>query len=180
MDIEVWCQKVINDLAEKLVVWREGNELSKRRFANLSTLAESTIRNIEKGAPNLDLSSLVKIRLAYNISLIRLFNEDKIIPKPINLPITIEKFEKSLEVEKNNIGKRIKALQDYRGLSPDELSLLAHNSDYSDTLKYQRGEKNIELRTIIKYADGLEVEIIDIFDYKGAFPSNKFIGKIKK
>jgi len=47
-------------------------------------------------------------------------------------------------------------------ITPEELSIMAFNTDYSDTLKYLKGEITLTLLTILKFAAALDVEIWEL------------------
>lgn len=72
------------------------------------------------------------------------------------------------------------ALQDFRNINAQTHSLLSFDIDYSDTIKYMKGEKNITLLTLLKYSRGLEVELLTLLDDSSPLPTNKFQGKIKE
>ncbi|HUZ58960.1 MAG TPA: helix-turn-helix transcriptional regulator [Hanamia sp.] len=57
-----------------------------------------------------------------------------------------------------NISKIMKE----KKITPEELSIMAFNTDYSDTLKYLKGEITLTLLTILKFAAALDVEIWEL------------------
>lgn len=171
---------IIKILATNINIWRTQNQLSKRKQGDICLLSESTIRNIEQGTKNTELKTLVRLRIGFNVLLSTLFEINSVVPKIRTTPIKAEYIEKLFSEDKSNIGKRLLALHEFRGLDKETLSILSYNIDYSDTLKYLRGEENIELFTLLKYADGLEVDLNDILNYGGEFPGTKFYGKIKE
>jgi transcriptional regulator with XRE-family HTH domain len=170
--------QVAENVSVKLKSWREGNKLSIRKLAKICRLGESTIRHIEKGNSNMELSTLVKLRMAYNVKLIKIFDNSEDIPKIRITPIDLKEYDRLFAEEKINIGQRLEALRVHRKLDVQTFSILANNADYSDTHKYLDGAKNMELFTLLKYGKALEVDITVILDYNGALPSNEFIGKI--
>jgi transcriptional regulator with XRE-family HTH domain len=62
-------------------------------------------------------------------------------------------------------GQRIKELRNNRELSLRQLATRC-NIDYSDISKIEKGNRNIQLSTVLELAKGLEIEPKELFDFK--------------
>jgi ribosome-binding protein aMBF1 (putative translation factor) len=67
-----------------------------------------------------------------------------------------------------NFGKQLSALRKKKNLSFRELSNRC-DVDYSDIKKYEKGEKNLTLVTIVDIAHGLGVKPKELLDYNFDF-----------
>lgn len=61
-------------------------------------------------------------------------------------------------------GERIKQFRKLKKLSLRQLSQRC-NLDYSDIAKYEKGEVNIQLSTVLELAKGLEIHPKELFDF---------------
>lgn len=164
MDIYQECEFLIKILATNIEEWIKINEISIRRLAHISTLADGTIRSIIKGSKNIELATLVKLKLSFSVELIELLTRSSIVPKIQVSPVSESVFKKVLISDQKKIGARIVYFQKEQELDPETLGILAFNIDYSDTLKYQRGELNLTLITILKFAHGLKIANLDLLN----------------
>lgn len=180
MKVDAECQEIIKRVGTKIKLTLKEEQMSNRMFAKLATIGESTLRTVVRGSANIELSTLVKLSLALNIALYDLFNSSTSKNTIIKTPLTASKFEKTFKFEKQKIGLRISDLLNFRKLKAETLSLISFEIDYSDTIKYLKGEKNITLLTLLKYAKGLEVELLTILDDTAPLPTNEFKGKMKE
>jgi DNA-binding Xre family transcriptional regulator len=88
-------------------------------------------------------------------------------------------FITRLSKEKENLGNRISQLCKHRKIDQEELGILSKIAS-SDISLYINGEENLVLLTLLKIAIGLEVEIVDLFNYDGEMPDNNtFKGKLQ-
>jgi transcriptional regulator with XRE-family HTH domain len=62
------------------------------------------------------------------------------------------------------VGERIRQLRKERGLSQEELGYKA-DLHYTHIGAIERGEKNCSLDTLVKVAEGLNVKIIELFNF---------------
>jgi len=180
MEVDSESRLAIEAISNKIKSCKVDMMLSNRKLGSHCLMTEATIRNILKGIPNIELSTLTKLRLAFGMSLKELLDEEVNFYRLKRLPITDTMYQTTFVSDKKKIGKRIGKLMKFRKLDPENLSILSDNVDYSKTLKYLKGMENITLITIMKYAHGLEVSFASILDFNGQMPINSFIGKIKK
>lgn len=73
------------------------------------------------------------------------------------------------EDELEMLGKRVRQLRKYRGLTQVELEVLS-GIDSGDISRIEHG-KNIALKSIFKLAGALNIETKILFDYKGELPN---------
>lgn len=158
MDFTAECESLLKILAENLTTWLQAHKLSNRAFAGISKLSESSIRSIKKGQKNIEIKSLVKLRLIFSIDIIDLFIKTKTVPKIISISIADSIIKKNVSSEQQRIGKAILNAMKEKNIKPEELSILTFNTDYSDTLKYLKGEINITLLTVLKFSASLKVD----------------------
>lgn len=179
MDATSECEFRIRFIAKKIEHVLQSTKISKRKFAKKSLLGEATIRSLLSEASNIELGTMTKLRLVFGITLSELI-DDKVGRAKLKIAeIDIDTFELNFLSDKIEIGKRISLIQKTRQIDTQHLSLLSYNLDYSDTIKYLKGEKNFTLLTIIKYSHGLEIPVRSIFDFKGPMPTNVFKGNMK-
>ena len=69
-----------------------------------------------------------------------------------------------MENVKRLIGDRIRQLRKEKGLSQENLGYKAE-LHYTHIGSIERGEKNWSINTLIKLAQGLNVEIVDLFNF---------------
>lgn len=62
-------------------------------------------------------------------------------------------------------GNQIKTLRKERGLSLRQLAQLC-DIDYSDISKIEKGQRNIQISTILELTRGLDIHPKDLFDFK--------------
>lgn len=153
---------------------------SNRRLAKISGLAESTIRKLQSPSSNPTLETLSRLALCFNIDIKDFFSS-----VPLNGAAKQEQILENEILENNssiqdNLAKRLRTLLDYRKIDPSTLSILAYEIDYSSTIKYIKVKENVELRTLLKIAEGLEVSIYILFDFDGSMPTNIFKGRMKE
>jgi transcriptional regulator with XRE-family HTH domain len=65
-------------------------------------------------------------------------------------------------------GNRLSEIRKKKGLSFRELAAQC-NVDYSDIAKYENGEKNLTILTILELASGLGIHPRELFDYEFDF-----------
>lgn len=180
MEIYEECKELIRIIAAKIESSLKHNKMSIRKFALLSTIAESTIRSILKESSNIELKTLIKLKLVFSTELYELLSKNskpyKIRKTPASRPI----FERSFLKSKKEIGSRLKKLCEFREINAETLSILSYNINYSDTLKYFKGEINATLLILLKYSHGLEVPLISVLNKNHELPTNKFKGKTKE
>lgn len=153
---------LIQNLTKNIQNWKKSNEISQRKIAVKSGVAESTLRAIMKKAQNIEIATLVKLKLAFSVEIPDLLKDNvknaRIIPNPLPL-ITVKKEIVRQQVK---IGKNIYSAMKRKNMSAEYLSIIAFNTDYSDTIKYLKGQVNLTLITILKFAYALEVEIWEL------------------
>lgn len=158
MDINKESAELIKILAMNLEKWINSNNISKRKLARLSNISESTVRSIINGSQNIELATLVKLKLSFNVDISFLFTVNEKIPTIITTPLSKKIIDKAISKQTNLIGFRIASLMRSQNIKPEDLSILAFNTDYSDTLKYMKGMINLTLITILKFSRALNVD----------------------
>ena len=91
----------------------------------------------------------------------------------------MEKIDSQKELGK--LGARIKQIRKHRKLTLLEFEMLSGIND-SDLSRYEQGKENFEFLTLVKIANALEVQLVDLINYEGHLPSNddyKGPGRIK-
>lgn len=63
-----------------------------------------------------------------------------------------------------HLGNRIKLLRKEKGLSLRQLAQLC-DIDYSDISKIEKGQRNIQVSTILELARGLDIHPKELFDF---------------
>lgn len=170
MDLNTEAQSLIRTLSVNLKKWKKSNDISQRKLALIVRVAESTIRSILNDSQNIEITTLVKLKLAFSTEINDLFLKAGQSKAILSEPLPISIIQKAVVSEQRKIGKRISSIMKERGIDPETLSIMASNTDYSDTIKYLKGEINITLFTILKFANALEVTAYDLFDYDGKMP----------
>ena len=173
MDINEESLFLIKELAINIEKWRKSNGVSQTKLGQTARVAESTIRSIKKGIPNIEIATLVKLKLAFSVRISDLLHEQDKIPIIITSPLSLITIRKAIANEQRRIGRNISKIMKEENITPEELSIMALNTDYSDTLKYLRGEINLTLITILKFAAALDVDVWKLLD------DNKEKGKQK-
>lgn len=164
-------------LAKKIKKLRKYNKLTQIEMGEKCGFSSQYISNIENGSPNFKIESFIKIASVFKLELANFFDLE--VARSFAFEYWKLPIQERFSIEKHALGKRIFQLSDHRGLDLLSLSVLA-KIDYSDLFKYMNGEENILLTTVFKLAKGLEVELIDLFDYTGPLPDNRiFVGKTK-
>lgn len=64
-----------------------------------------------------------------------------------------------------HLGNQIKKLRKERGLSLRQLAQLC-DMDYSDISKIEKGQRNIQISTVLELTRGLDIHPKDLFDFK--------------
>ncbi|WP_294243654.1 helix-turn-helix transcriptional regulator [uncultured Chryseobacterium sp.] len=64
-----------------------------------------------------------------------------------------------------HLGNQIKKLRKERGLSLRQLAQLC-DIDYSDISKIEKGQRNIQISTLLELTRGLDIHPKDLFDFK--------------
>lgn len=64
-----------------------------------------------------------------------------------------------------HLGNQIKKLRRERGLSLRQLAQLC-DIDYSDISKIEKGQRNIQISTLLELTRGLDIHPKDLFDFK--------------
>ena len=164
MDINENSLFLIKELAINLEKWKKSNGISQTKLGQIARVAESTIRSIIKGTQNIEIATLVKLKLAFSVEISNLFQIHDKIPMIITSPLSLITLRKVIANEQRRIGENISKIMKEKNITPEELSIMAFNTDYSDTLKYLKGEINLTLITILKFADALDVEIWKLLD----------------
>jgi predicted transcriptional regulator len=159
MDINENSILLIKGLAINLEKWKKSNNISQRKLARTARVAESTIRSIIHGTQNIEIATLVKLKLAFSVEIFYLLRKNNKTPIIIATPLSLLTIRKAISNEQSKIGENISKIMKEKNISPEELSIMAFNIDYSDTLKYLKGEINLTLLTILKFATALDVEI---------------------
>jgi transcriptional regulator with XRE-family HTH domain len=173
MDINEKSLFLIKDLAINLEKWKKSNGKSQTKLGQTARVAESTIRSIIKGTQNIEIATLIKLKLAFSVEISDLLHKHNKIPIIITSPLSLITIRKEIANEQRRIGENISKIMKEKNITPEELSIMAFNTDYSDTLKYLKGEINLTLITILKFAAALDVEIWKLLD------NDKEIGKQK-
>lgn len=169
-------------LGNRIIELKQRNSVSQRNLAEKSGLSVRIIRRIEKGEANPELKTLLKLAMGLEIRLSGLFDYKGIFDRAtaVQRAYAFNKdFDKALASEKKGIGKRILQLCNHRKIDQEELGVLSKIAS-SDISLYINGEENLVLLTLLKISIGLEVELIDLFNYSGKLPDNKsFKGKVQ-
>jgi transcriptional regulator with XRE-family HTH domain len=173
MDINEESLFLIKELAINLEKWKKSNGVSQTKLGQTARVAESTIRSIKKGIPNIEIATLVKLKLAFSVQISDLLHKQDKIPIIITSPLSLITIRKAIANEQGRIGGNISKIMKEENITPEELSIMALNTDYSDTLKYLRGEINLTLITVLKFAAALDVDVWKLLD------DNKEKGKQK-
>lgn len=179
MKIELESQKLIRKIAKEIKQVLQDEGLSKRRFAHICGIAESTLRLLMKDAQNIELSTLTKLRLALQTDLHSLFSDTQTEYQILKKNLSEVKVEKMIVKDRQVIGKRILEILKMRKLAVQDLSILSHDMDYSDTIKFIKGAENITLQTLLKLSDGLEVPFASLLHSGEFIPKDNFEGKLK-
>ena len=164
MDINEKSLFLIKDLAINLEKWKKSNDKSQRKLGQTARVAESTIRSIIKGTQNIEIATLVKFKLAFSVEISDLLKKRNKIPIIISSPLSLITIRKAITNEQSKIRENISKIMEEKNITPEELSIMAFNTDYSDTLKYLKGEINLTLLTILKFAAALDIEIWELLD----------------
>ncbi|MFB6453785.1 helix-turn-helix domain-containing protein [Chitinophaga sp. Hz27] len=174
MGFEVEYDKEMEDLGLCIKELRKHKGWTQQQLAVKVSLSREHIGHIEGAKGDIKFETLVKLATVFEIEVSALFNGQGMGHLPTSNYLAIEN---RLITEKQLLGNRILQISKHRGLDIQELSILT-KIDYSDTFKYLNGEKNMELRTIFKFATALEVGIKDLFNYNNSLPDNSiYVGK---
>ena len=73
--------------------------------------------------------------------------------------------------ELKQLGLRLKNLRKHRKLKLLDMEVLSGIQD-SKISRIERGLENVEIHTVYKLANALQVELRDIFEYHGMLPDN--------
>lgn len=71
------------------------------------------------------------------------------------------------------LGKRLKQLRKYRGLTLLDLEMLCGVND-SDISRYENGKEKIELFTLFRLAKALKISLHSLTDYNGELPDDSY------
>lgn len=167
----------LETLSINIRTWRTTEKLSKRALARKLNIAESTIRYLEASPENVTTLTLSKYRQAYSIPFASLFlisNETMICSQ-----LNSEEISRHGKNDIVTIGRRIYEIRKFRKLQLEELAILSSNMDNGNLSKYESGKMNIELVSLAKIADGLEITLFELLNIGGPMPENKFIGSTK-
>lgn len=163
-------------LGIRIIDLKKIKQLSQKKLAENSGLSVRLVRRVEKGEANAEFKTLFKLAMGFRIELTGLFDYQSQLNIRSNT-IGLKDFDTRLASEKKRVGKRILQLCRHRGIDQEELGVLSKIAS-SDISLYINGEENMVLLTLLKIAIGLEVKILDLFNYNGAMPDNKvFKGK---
>lgn len=164
MDITKESLLLIKKLAQNIEKWKKGNDISQRELGRRSNVAESTLRAIKKGASNIEIATLVKLKLAFSVDVPHLFQEKEKIPVIISNPLSSITIKNAIANEQVKIGKNISSAMKGKNMKPEDLSIIAFDTDYSDTIKYLKGQINLTMITVLKFTYALEVGIWKLLD----------------
>ena len=156
---------------------RKGANLNQVDLGEVVGLTQSQISLVEKGSLNFEFFTLIKLANGLSVPVASLFDY----VNAINFRRLNKKQELTLRLktEKEKFGKRILDLIESRSTKQDDLAVIS-NIDAGDLSRFINGEHNIELYNIVKIAEGLKVELVELFFYKGPLPNNKeFKGLVK-
>ena len=78
------------------------------------------------------------------------------------------KFDKDLDEIKTKVGKRIQYFRTQQNLTQEELAVVIWgvNGTGSRISDFERGDYSMGLSSLLKIAQGLDIEISDLFDFK--------------
>ena len=155
---------LIKKLAQNIEKWKKGNGISQRELGKRSNLGESTLRAIKRGAQNIEIATLVKLKLAFSMDVSDLLKDNEKIPRILSQPLSLIAIKKAVISEQIKVGKNISEVMKKKNIKPEDLSIIASNTDYSDTIKYLKGQINLTMITMLKFAYALEVDIWDLID----------------
>ena len=164
MDTTKESSLLIKKLAQNIEKWKKSNDISQRELGKRSNIGESTLRSIKGGSQNIEIATLVKLKLAFSVNVSDLLRGNEKYPKILPHPISLVTVRKTVTSEQVKIGKSISKVMKEKNINPEDLSIMASNTDYSDTVKYLKGQINLTLITILKFANALEVEIEELLE----------------
>lgn len=156
---------------------RKEVDLNQAELGRSIGLTQPQISNIEKGTSNFEFVTLVKLANGFNVSLAVLFDYDN--TQHFRKLTKQQDIKLRLKSEKQKLGNRLLELIEYRATKQDDLAVIS-DIDAGDLSRFINGEHNIELFNIVKIAEGLKIELIELFYYKGGLPKSKdFKGLVK-
>lgn len=178
MDIATRLAHEQSFLGKKILELEKSNQLTQKKLAEIAGLNERVIRRLEKGETNLELKTLLRLAIAFKTEIANLFDYENKLNKR-SVTNSRQDFTTKLSKEKESLGNRISQLCKHRGIDQEELGILSKIAS-SDISLYINGKENLVLLTLLKIAIGLEVEIVDLFNYDGEMPDNNtFEGKLQ-
>jgi transcriptional regulator with XRE-family HTH domain len=170
--IESKCRTELGLLGEHLLSLREQQKLGKEKFGKLCGLSEAQIRKIEKGEANIKLETLVKLKTGLDMSIAVLLGRGTI--RSFSKKTKDIGLKENFQQAKINLGKRLSMLVKHRGFKTLPFSIKV-GMDESAANKYLNGEENPTYLTLFKFADALDVKVVDFFDYDGPLPGNSTV-----
>jgi transcriptional regulator with XRE-family HTH domain len=178
MDIATRLAHEQSSLGKKILELEKSNQLTQKKLAEITGINQRIIRRLEKGETNLEFKTLLRLTIAFKTEIANLFDYKNQLEKR-TIVKNQQDFTSRLSKEKQNLGNRISKLCKHRGIDQEELGILSKIAS-SDISLYINGEENLVLLTLLKIAIGLEVEIVDLFNYDGKMPDNNtFEGKLQ-
>ncbi|HMR82630.1 MAG TPA: helix-turn-helix transcriptional regulator [Niabella sp.] len=169
MNLEIQLQTGIKIVGNFVFATRTKMGIGKKKFGQLCDgLSETYIRNLEAGAANITLKSLVKLKFGMNSTIPTLITGDS--RTFSNKTLKIARNE-DFTAAKQNFSTRLFALMKNRKLNSISFSNYL-GMDESATNKYLNGSENPTYLMLLRFAYVLNVEVVDFFDYGGALPEN--------
>src|SRR5690606_12286943 len=110
MELNKEARSLIRKLSANLEKWKKSNNISQRQLAKTAGIAESTIRSIIKDSHNIEIVTLVKLKLAFSIQIKSLFLESTQCPILLSEPLPTLVIQKAVVNEQKSIGKRISSI----------------------------------------------------------------------
>jgi transcriptional regulator with XRE-family HTH domain len=177
MNIEARYLKETSSFGKRIQSFRKREVLNQKKFGKMASLTQSQISIIENGNSNFEFTTLVKLANALKLEIAELFNYDSLyVFKKIN---RAQKIDNRTGIEKKKLSKRLRQLIEHRDIRQDALAVLS-GIDEGDFSRFVSGEQNIEFFNLVKIADGLKVELVELFNYNGSLPDNKDFKRIGK
>ena len=169
MEIERDYSEAARALGMRVKELRRERKWSQPHLSQKTMLSVTSISYLENNKLNALFDSLISIGSAFQVETASLFDQTKTRSFQFNLKEL--SFEERCQIEKVMLGKRIKDIIEHRGIDIVDASILARIDD-KNLRNYIHGKENISLFIIFKIAKGVQVEIVDLFDYTGPLPDN--------
>jgi transcriptional regulator with XRE-family HTH domain len=177
MNIEARYLKETSSFGKRIKGFRKYEDVNQKRFAVKVSLTQSQVSLIENGNSNFEFATLVKLANGLKVEIAELFNYDG--SYMIKKLSRVQEINNRTDIEKKKLSKRLQELIEHRNIKQDALAVLS-SIDEGDFSRFVNGEQNIEFFNLVKIAEGLKAELVDLFNYDGPLPNNKNFKRIGK